>query len=525
MSEQRARITIDGRSVEVPAGGSILDGARALGIEIPTLCHLERCGPMTSCLACVVKVQMNGRSSVVPSCGMKAVDGMVVESETAEVHELRRSALELLLSDHVGDCLSPCARICPLGMNIPEMLRRAQRGQTREAAAVVRAALALPAVLGRLCHKPCENGCRRASCDSAAAIRDVERFVADADLTASQPELPSRAAPSGKRVAIVGAGPTGLAAAHELSRAGHDCVVFDRHDAAGGTLWLEVSRGALEHETLDREVAVLERMGIQFRCGEELGRTVGLAGLRAEYDAVLLAVGAVEAADAERLGVVAQGPGVKLAQPDAYLTTVPGVFCAGSAARPIRQLVRAMSEGQAAGKAIGEFLAGREPRKPGRPFSSVMGRLESSELALFLEGASPAPRVVARNGCAYDAGEAAAESARCLHCDCRAAGNCRLQRYAQMYGAEFGRFTRQRRAFAQARHPARVLFEPGKCILCGICVKIASDAAEPLGLTFVGRGFDVRVAAPLNEEFEAGLTRVAAECAEACPTGAIELEG
>jgi NADH dehydrogenase/NADH:ubiquinone oxidoreductase subunit G len=125
--------------------------------------------------------------------------------------------------------------------------------------------------------------------------------------------------------------------------------------------------------------------------------------------------------------------------------------------------------------------------------------------------------------CGFSPGEAAAESARCLHCDCRAAGNCRLQHYSQVYGAEFGRFPRQRREFEQLRHPGRVLFEPGKCILCGICVKIASDAAEPLGLTFVGRGFDVRVAAPLNEAFERGLEKVAVECAEACPTGAIEI--
>jgi NADH dehydrogenase/NADH:ubiquinone oxidoreductase subunit G len=96
-----------------------------------------------------------------------------------------------------------------------------------------------------------------------------------------------------------------------------------------------------------------------------------------------------------------------------------------------------------------------------------------------------------------------------------------LQHYSQVYGAEFGRFPRQRRGFEQHRHPGRVLFEPGKCILCGICVKIASESAEPLGLTFVGRGFEVRVAAPMDETFERGLQVVAKECAEACPTGAI----
>jgi predicted molibdopterin-dependent oxidoreductase YjgC len=69
---------------------------------------------MTSCLVCIVKLKLNGRTSVVPSCGMKAQAGMVVESETPEVHDMRRTALELLLSDHVGDCFAPCHRICPL---------------------------------------------------------------------------------------------------------------------------------------------------------------------------------------------------------------------------------------------------------------------------------------------------------------------------------------------------------------------------------------------------------------------------
>ena len=148
-------ITIDGREVELEEGKTILDGARQLGIDIPTLCYLERCGPMTSCLVCVVRLRFNGRTSVVPSCGMKAMPGMVVESETPEIHDLRRSALELLLSDHVGDCLSPCVRICPLGLNIPQMLRQVQLGRLEEAAATVRTALALPAVLGRMCHRPC----------------------------------------------------------------------------------------------------------------------------------------------------------------------------------------------------------------------------------------------------------------------------------------------------------------------------------------------------------------------------------
>lgn len=521
------RFFIDDREVEVAAGQTILDGARKLGISIPTLCHLERCGPMTSCLVCVVKIQSGGRSSVAPSCAIKATPGMRVESETPAVHELRRSALELLLSDHVGDCLSPCARICPLGMNVPLMLRQVQQGRPDEAIATVRAALALPAVLGRLCHHPCENGCRRSACDSAAAIRDVERFVADTNQHQEVPYLPPRKSATGHRVVVVGAGPTGLAAAYELVRRGHACVVLDRQASAGGSLreysgWPE---GAESSDLLAGDLRELARFGVEFRLGVELGVHVTLETLRGEFAAVFLALGELVKGEAENLGVGRTAAGLKIAQPEAYLTDVPGVFCAGSAVRPVKQLVKAMGEGQAAAGAIDAFLLGGKPLRPEKPFSSVMGRLEKAEIILFRDGASPHPRFSPAGGTrlGFTPQEAADESARCLHCDCRAAGKCRLQHYSQVYGAEFGRFPRQRRAFEQHRHPGRVLFEPGKCILCGICVKIASESAEPLGLTFVGRGFEVRVAAPLNETFERGLQQVAQECADACPTGAIEL--
>src|SRR5678815_5658356 len=152
-------ITIDRREVEVAEGASVLDAARELGLDIPTLCYLEKCGPLNSCLVCLVKI--NGK--LVPSCGIPAQPGMVVESETNEVHEARRTALELLFSDHVGDCLSPCHRLCPLQMNIPLMLRQIQAGKLDEAIVTVREALPMPSVLGRLCHHPCEQGCRRAT--------------------------------------------------------------------------------------------------------------------------------------------------------------------------------------------------------------------------------------------------------------------------------------------------------------------------------------------------------------------------
>ena len=117
--------------------------------------------------------------------------------------------------------------------------------------------------------------------------------------------------------------------------------------------------------------------------------------------------------------------------------------------------------------------------------------------------------------------EAVSEATRCLRCDCRSSGHCALQSYAEAYGADASRFRQQRRKFEQYVQPGGVIFEPGKCILCGICVKLTEMAQEPLGLTFIGRGFDVRVATPFNRSIQDGLQNAAAECVRCCPTGAL----
>ncbi len=105
--------------------------------------------------------------------------------------------------------------------------------------------------------------------------------------------------------------------------------------------------------------------------------------------------------------------------------------------------------------------------------------------------------------------------------DCRKPDTCLLRLYAQTHDARQTRYKAQRRRFVQQTQHPDVIYEPGKCIDCGICIQIASQAGEKLGLAFVGRGFDVRVAVPFNESLAEGLKVVAAQCVRACPTGAL----
>ena len=534
-------ITIDGARLDVTEDQTVLTAARNLGLDIPTLCYLEKCGPLNSCLVCLVKI--NGK--LVPSCGTKVQPGMVVESETEEVHEARRTALELLFSDHVGDCLSPCNRLCPLGLNIPVMIRQIQGEKFAEASATVRDALPLAGVLGRLCHHPCEQGCRRGTWDDPAAIRNMERFVTDwqrqqtgveSDGGAFDSSNPDSRSPrpaevrteisitkptSGKSVVVVGAGPTGLAAAYYLVRGGHLVTVVDRNALPGGSL-RAVPQEQLPAHILKTEARLLADAGVEFKLGVTLGGDVTIDGLSRGFDAILLAFGGISPEDATKLELPLAAKALK-ADPNTCQTPLAKVFAAGAAVKPVKQLVRAMAEGRAAAECVNRFLLGQPVRRPEKVFSSVMGRLEPGELRQFLATAHPAGCVTPCDRCAgLSPQEAPLEAARCLHCDCRSSGNCLLQHYAQVYGADAGRFRSERRPFEQHLQPGGVIFEPGKCILCGICVKLTELAREPLGLTFIGRGFDVRISPPLSHTIQEGLQKVAEECVKHCPTGALE---
>lgn len=517
------RLTIDGQPVEVPAGTTVLEAARRLGIGIPTLCHRPGKPPLTACFVCVVRV--NGSSRLVPACATPVADGMAVESETPEVHAARRTALELLLGDHVGDCVAPCQTACPAHMDIPRMIRHIAQGRLRDAVATVKERIALPAALGRICPELCEKGCRRGQADSPVAICQLKRFVADADLASGDPYRPACAPPSGRRVAIVGAGPAGLAAAYYLAQAGHACTLFDDHELPGGMLQYAVPEERLPRPVLQAEIALILQMGVEFQGGVRVGTDVSLAEVRQRYDAVLVAIGPADDEAVRALGLEAGRHGVHVDR-HTLATNVPGVFAAGSAVAPSQHAVRAVAEGRAAARAISAMLAGSSEPVRDRPFSVHMGRLHDGELAQLLARRTSGPRVLGVASGGTDSRgatleEAVQEAERCLRCDCSKAETCALRRHAAAYGASPTEYRGDRRPYEVEQTHPDVVYEPGKCIACGICVQIASEAQEELGLTFIGRGLNVRVGVPMTGALRDGLRRVALACADACPTAAL----
>jgi ferredoxin len=505
-------VKIDNQPVEVPEGATVLDAARRLGIDIPNLCYVPGRPPRTSCMACLVRI--NGK--YVPSCATKVRDGLEVESETNDVHAVRRTALELLLSDHAGDCLAPCECGCPADVNIPEILHLVEAGRHAEAAAVLDDRLPLAASIERFCPAPCENGCRRARIDSAAAIRLVNRSLAD-DHRGEMKLEPD----TGRAVAVIGGGVAGLSAACFLRRKGHRVTVFDRRPKPGGALRDE-DASVVPPNVIDADVARLEAIGVEIRSEIDVGKDLPVEEIVNEYDAVLLATGAVDESFEANIAAPLKlklGKSGLTVNAKTHLTTTKRVYATGDLTRSLKNAARAVGGARSAATAIDSALDGIE-FEASKQWSVHLGKLSESDLGQFQQGSSDAPR-------AEDAGNPldeqglTTEGSRCLHCDCRCTGSCKLKFYSESYGARARRFDAKRPEFAQDTSHPDVIYEPGKCIACGICIDVAQEFKERLGLTFIGRGFNVRIGAPQDLSHREGLTSAADQAVEQCPTGAL----
>ncbi len=655
------KLTIDEREVEVEPRTTILDAARKLGIRIPTLCHQEGVKPVGSCFLCVVQVE--GRANLIPSCTAPASEGMVVTTDSEDIRAARKMALELLLSDHIGDCMAPCIPGCPANMDIAAMNRYIEAGDFRGAIAVVKERIPFPAALGRICPRYCERVCRRKDLDEAIAICALKRFVADVDLAAEEVYLPPCKERTGKRVAIVGAGPTGLSAAYYLLQEGHICTVFDTHPEPGGMFRYGVPEYRLPRLVLAGEIEVIRKLGAEFHMSTCLGRDFSLEYLRRDYDAVFLAIGArledeveleggklalsavdflgraaegdlpdvgnpvviiggdnealtaartalrtgaevvtivwqktrramsalsdlVQAAEAEGVkfeleakalnlertgdgrfelslkrgeetfsleacsvilasgrsvdkslaeeqGLAVAHRGIKVDR-NTLATSLEGVFAGGDAVSGPSVGVRAVASGRLAAVSINQYLSGQEVVGETKLLNVRLGRLDDAQRRVLFRNTEQHPRVLqpsigmekGRNSFneieqGFPVRDAKAEASRCLQCDCLARDDCKLRLYGSEYGAQVNRFKGERRPLERDDSHPQIVYEAGKCILCGLCVRITDQEGEKLGMSFSQRGFVTRVRVPLAARLAEGLTSQGRRCVEACPTGAL----
>ena len=512
------QITIDHKVIEVEEGTLVVKAAQQAGIEIPTMCYDDRLKHFTSCMLCMVKDAVTNK--LFPACSVFAVKGMDIITEDDELKETRQIALELLLSEHVGDCEAPCQITCPAHMDIPLMNRLLAAGKFEEALKVVKKDIALPAVLGRICPAPCESACRRKSIDGAVSICLLKRSAGDHEFH----YIPEVALPTESMIAIIGAGPSGLSAAYYLQLKGHQCVVFEKDALAGGSLQTAYSDDLLPKDILKKEISMIEEIGVTFELNhpvyhEEFKRMLQV------FDAVLIACGKDEK-DISSWGIDLSSNGIKI-EKKLFQTNIEKVFATGNAVKPIKLAIQSLGQGKEAACSIDQFL--RKQTITGEPerFNSRFGKLFDTEYSEYLKESVPYSRVEPSNSKAngFTEEEVIKEAQRCLHCDCRKLDNCKLRNYSELYAANQKHFAYdERKAVQKYFQNDTVIYEPAKCIKCGICVRLTSQYKEKYGLTFIGRGFDVVIGVPFNEDLKQGLTETAEMVANACPTGALSLK-
>lgn len=286
-------VILNGNKVTCKEGITILDLAREHGLDIPTLCHDEELKPYGSCWVCAVEVK--GRRGFVTSCGTNVSPGMEIYTDTDEIRSARKMALELLISNHYADCEAPCKVACPDHVDIQSYVSLIANGQYHEAVKVIKDTLPMPLSIGRVCPAFCEKECRRQIVEDPIAIRQLKRYAADEDLNDYWTYVPEKMPETGKKVAIIGAGPSGLTCGYYLSTNGHDVTVFEAAPAAGGWLRYGIPEYRLPKAILDQEIELMCANGMKIEYNKELGKDFFLDELSKDYDAVYLAIGAQKA--------------------------------------------------------------------------------------------------------------------------------------------------------------------------------------------------------------------------------------
>lgn len=284
------KVTIDGKEYTAPKGSTVLQIAAENGIEIPTLCFIDELKAYGACGLCTVEAEHTPK--LLRACATVASDGMKIHTDTNRIRQSRKIALELLLSDHTGDCKGPCSLNCPAGTDCQGYVKLISEGKFREATELVKERVPLPASIGRVCPHPCETACRRQLVEQPISIAFLKAFAADEDLKSGNKFIPEKAAATGKKVGIIGGGPAGLTAAYFLAVKGHSVTIYDAMPKMGGMLRYGIPQYRLPKEVLDMEIDTIASLGVEMKNNVKIGKDITLSQIKAENDAVIVAIGA-----------------------------------------------------------------------------------------------------------------------------------------------------------------------------------------------------------------------------------------
>lgn len=319
----------------------------------------------------------------------------------------------------------PCTATCPLHCNAQGYIALISQGKFKEALVLVREKLPFPRILAYACSRPCERECKRIEEDRPISICDLKRFLVD---QVEEPEF-EFAPPEerGKKVAIIGSGPSGLTAAYDLRKMGYGITIFESRNQMGGLLTHGFPSYRLPRQVIEKDLSVIEKMGIEVRLKTEVGKDVSPEAVLQSFDAVYIAVGM---AGAERMTRVFKGlkrtrRGTIQANPVTLETSLKGVFVGGDLVTGPGTMVESMAQGRKAAISIDRYLRGEDliqgRESEGRQISPLRSTLPDSKRA---EREIP-PDMVKPIQEGFTMEEAMEEARRCLNCGgCSDCGEC-----------------------------------------------------------------------------------------------------
>jgi len=287
---EQIKLTINGKEVVGNKGDTILNIAAANGIDIPNLCYNGQLKLYGACGLCLVEAE--GSPKLMRACATFAQDGMNVSCETPRVKKARKIALELIMSDHEGDCVAPCSLNCPAHTDIQGYLKAIANGDDKEAVKIIKEKIPIPASIGRVCPHPCESNCRRRLVEEPLSVAYLKAFAADNDLASSDPYTAICDEATGKKVAIIGGGPAGLTAAYYIRLAGHDVTIYEAMPEMGGMLRYGIPEYRLPKAVLAKEVEAIAKLGVEMKNNIKVGKDISFEEIKNGADAVLVTVGA-----------------------------------------------------------------------------------------------------------------------------------------------------------------------------------------------------------------------------------------
>ena len=186
---------------------------------------------------------------------------------------------------------APCKASCPAHISIQGFIGAISQGRYREGLKLIKEAMPFPGICGRVCPHPCETDCNRAGVDKPVAIEFLKRFLADQDLSSGHAYIPEKQLSKKEKVAVIGAGPSGLTVAYYLAIKGYELTVYEKLPVAGGMMAVGIPEFRLPREVLQAEIALIKRVGVDIRLNQEIGRDIRFEELKKSYQAVFVGIG------------------------------------------------------------------------------------------------------------------------------------------------------------------------------------------------------------------------------------------